>query len=686
MPQTRQLAAIMFTDIVGYTAMMGKDEQRAFELLRKNRELQKPIVEKYNGRWIKELGDGVMASFTTVSDAVYSAQEIQQQCNQLNDFSLRIGIHHGEIVFEGDDVFGDAVNVASRIQAVAPVGGIWISESVHHNVVNKNDINTRYVKTEKLKNVVEPVRIYEVTLNADLSRKKHDNKRYRINEKIHKTPVRALLLSVAAIAVLILGLVFLLNRGKGFFAKTRIESIAVMPFVNESRIADMEYLSDGMTETLINSLSKLKEISVKARSSVFHYKGKEIDPKKIGAELAVQAILNGRISQRGDNIFLNLELVDVSTGNQIWGENYNRKTADLVALQSDIARDVSKKLHQHLTGSGQNVEEKYTSDSEAYQLYLRGLFHWNKRGDDIKKAIDYFNQAKEKDPSFALAYAGLAVAYSVLPNNTFMSKQEAVETHLKTKAAAIKAIELDNTLAEPYAALAASKVDAWDFAGAEKDYKRAIEINSNFATAHQWYSELLAILGRNDEALAEVKKAYELDPFSPAVNMSLGRRYLEAKRYDEAVDQLNKTIEIAPDYPSAFYFLGMLYFEINRFEESFALLSKADILRKQETPESAAQKTNELRQALKTGGKKGYWRKVLQYDLNAYNKGVGLAVFVARTYAELGENNKAFEWLEKAYNERDWLLIYLKGHIWFENIRSDPRFKDLLRRVGLPVN
>ncbi len=355
-------------------------------------------------------------------------------------------------------------------------------------------------------------------------------------------------------------------------------------------------------------------------------------------------------------------------------------------LQGEIAQDVSKKLQQKLTGGGQNIAKNYTTNSEAYQLYLKGLFHWNKRtADDLKKAIDYFNQAKEKDPSFALAYAGLAVTYSVLPGNTAMVNQEVAETRLKAKAAALKALELDNTLAEPYAVLAGEKINEWDFAGAENNYKRAIELNPNSATAHQWYSELLSRLDRHNEAIAEIKKAYELDPFSVAVNMNMGVRYQMAKRYNEAIIQFRKTIELAPDFPMAYFYLGYLYFKKGMYEEFLALNSKGLILMKVETAESAGQKTNELRQALKSGGKKGFWAKVLEEDLKSYQKGNLSPVDIASDYAELGEMEKAFEWLEKAYAERDRQLTFIKHYPAFDNLHSDPRYKDLLHRIGLPL-
>jgi TolB-like protein len=460
-----------------------------------------------------------------------------------------------------------------------------------------------------------------------------------------------------------------------------------MPFVNESGNSDYEYLSDGLTETLINNLSQLPNLSVKARSSVFSFKGKNATPQQVGSELSVQAVLNGRVLQRGDSVTLSLELVDARNGNQIWGDQYARKMTDLTTLQSEIARDISNKLHQKLIGSaGQPAAKNYTTDSEAYQLYLKGLFHWNKRtGDDLKKAIEYFNQAKEKDPSFALAYVGLGVTYSVLPSNTVLTDQEVDDAVLKAKAAALRALELDNTLAEPHAVLASNFSGDWNFAESENEYKRAIELNPNYATAHQWYSELLTRLGRHDEALAAIKRAYELDPFSTAVNMNLGIRYYEAERFNEAEAQFKKTIELSPEYPMAYFYISDIYFYKGAYEESLAAGERAEVLMKTETPESSARKTSELREALKSDGAKGYWKKILEDDLESYNKGLESAFFVAGIYAELDDRATAFEWLEKSFARRENELTYLKTDYRLRTLRSDPRFQDLLRRVGLPA-
>jgi serine/threonine-protein kinase len=495
----------------------------------------------------------------------------------------------------------------------------------------------------------------------------------------------------ASLAVLVILLLAMVGLGYWFLANRplntkQIESIAVLPFVNESGNADNEYLSDGMTESLIGSLSQLPNLNVKARASVFRYKGKEIDPKRIGQELSVQAILTGRVLQRGQDLTLYVELIDAATENVLWKDNYSRSMGNLVSLQSDIAKDVSNKLKIKLSGADeQQVTKTYTENPEAYQLYLKGLYHWNKRtSDELKQAISLFQQAIDKDPAYAKAYGGLAMAYGVFIGNAALTKPERGELQLKAKAAALKALELDNNLAEAYAVLAERKIDDWDFAGAEKDFKRAIELNPNFASAHQWYSDLLERLGRYDEALFEIKRAYELDPFSRAVNLNLGLRYWTLRRNDEAMAQFKKLIETEPTYPLPYSFLAFMYAEKGMYEESIELRCKGEVLLNIETEESCKRKTTEFRQALKTGGAAGFWRKTLEYNLKYYERGIGSAVAVAADYATLGEKERAFEWLEKAFAEHDNDITYLKINTAFDNVKSDPRFQDLLRRIGLP--
>jgi TolB-like protein len=478
-----------------------------------------------------------------------------------------------------------------------------------------------------------------------------------------------------------LGYWFFANRSAN---NPQIESIAVLPFVNETGNADNEYLSDGMTETLINNLSQLPRLSVKARSSVFHYKGKEISPQTIGSELSVQAILNGRVVQRGENLTLSLELVDARTGNQIWGEQYNRKMTELVSLQSEIARDVSHKLRAKLTGAEQQqVAKNYTENTEAYQLYLQGRYHWNKRKpEEHKKAIQYFEQAIALDPNYALAYAGLADCYAVSS-----SPVKGQERMAKLRSAANKALELDPSLGEPHAALANVSWEERDWAGAEREFKRAIELNPNYATAHQWYGELLTRLGRHDEAISEIKRARELDPLSLIINSDMIYILSMARRYDEAIEQGRRTLEMDASWNPAHYEITITYAFKGMYEESLAEAEKALEFsdRSPEKKEADKQELAAIRDAYRKLGARGFWQKMLGFEKQDLAKGEEVSsFFMAEIYANLGDKGEALKWLEKAVEERDVEIDLIKVYPAFDNLRSEPRFQDLLRRIGLP--
>jgi len=488
-----------------------------------------------------------------------------------------------------------------------------------------------------------------------------------------------------------LSVLFLISIGLGYWyfagrSTKQIESIAVMPFVNESGNVDVEYLSDGMAETLISSLSYLPNLSVKARSSVFRYKGKEINPQQVGKELNVQAVLLGRVIQRGNQLTLRLELVDAQTENVIWSEQYNREQTDLVALQSEIAREVSQKLRIRLSGAEeQRVAKTYTANPEAYQLYLQGLYHWHKRTpEDIRKSIALFQQATEKDPSYAQAYAGLALAYGVLPFNSTMTQQQIKENRIKERAALSKAQELDDSLPEVHLELAAFKeANDWDFAAAEAEYKRAIELNPNYATARQWYSEFLSFMGRHEEAFAQINKAHEIDPFSRSVNANIGLRFYEARRFDEAIAQYKKVIEMEPNYPIVHAFLAHAYEAKGLNSEAIAEIRTADILLEKDSTESSERKAAAFTQALKTGGAQGYWRKHLELSLKEYEQGYETAFGIAVNYARLGDRDLAFEWLEKSFAAHEENMVGIKANPAFDGLSSDPRFQNLVRRIGL---
>jgi eukaryotic-like serine/threonine-protein kinase len=485
------------------------------------------------------------------------------------------------------------------------------------------------------------------------------------------------LAAIASLVVLIGGVTILGMYLRGRTASVAIKSIAVMPFINEGGNAELEYLSDGMTDTLISSLSQLPNLNVKARSSVFRYKGKETSPQTIGKDLNVQAILNGRVAQRGDQITLTLELVDAQTENVIWSDQYNRKQADLVSLQSEIARDVSTKLRTKLSGvDEQKIAKTYTANPEAYQLYLKGLFHWNKRtAESLRKSIEYFNQAIEKDPSYALAYAGMAEAYVLLPEYSAGSPNESIP---KAKAAARKALDLDDTLAEAHTALAHA-LFTYDrnLPESNREFQRAIELNPNYATAHQWYSDNLVVMQRYDESIAEGKRAVELDPLSLVVNLELGTNYDYARQYDQAIAQLRKTIELDQNWYLAHMVLCQAYTLKGQLPEATAECQKARELN--DDPYVLAF----LGRAYVGSGKRDEALKTLgqmnEVAKQRYVPAYGFAVL----YAGLGDKDHAFQWLERSYQDHAWDILYLKVDPYFDNLNSDPRFGDLVHRVGL---
>jgi eukaryotic-like serine/threonine-protein kinase len=483
----------------------------------------------------------------------------------------------------------------------------------------------------------------------------------------------------AAIASVVLvvagvGLAFYLHLRKGEVA---IESIAVLPFQNRSTEADTEYLSEGLAESLIYRFSQLPNLRVSPTSSVFRYSGKEIDPVKVGQELGVNAVLSGRIVQRGDNLTISAELVDVRYNRLLWGEQYDRKMSDLLATQREIAQEIVEKLKLKVSGEEKGLAKHYTESNEAYQLYLKGRYYWNKRtGQALKKSIEYFNQAIEKDPSFALAYAGLADSYVVPANN--LPPREAMP---KAKAAAMQALELDETLAEAHTSLARVLATYdWDRTGAEKEYKRAIELNPRYAIAHEWYGGWFEVMGRGDEAIAERKRALELDPLSLIINFELGLAFYYTRDYDRAIEQFQKTLELDQNFPPVQQFLPASYEQKLMYDKAITGFRNAM------PPKGGSEWSFSLAglgHVYAVSGKKSEALAVLdelkKLSAQEYVPGPSIALI----YAGLGEKDQAFAWLEKGYEERSFQMQWLKAEPRWDSLRSDPRFAGLVRRVGL---
>lgn len=466
-----------------------------------------------------------------------------------------------------------------------------------------------------------------------------------------------------------------LSRGRG----DAIDSVAVLPFVNASTDPDAEYLSDGIPETLIGQLSQIPRLKVMARSTVFRYKGANVDPQKVGRELNVRAVLTGKVLQRGEMLTISMELMDVRDGSQLWGKQYNRKLADTLAVQEDIAREVTDKLRLRLA----SVEEKrltahVTENVEAYQLYLKGRYHWNKRTPDgIQKAIESFQQAIEKDPGYALAYAGLADCYHVPANPLPPRKKMPL-----AKAASMKALQLDDTLVEAHTSLARVLfVYEWDWPAAEKEFKRAIELNSRYAPAHQWYGGYLTATGRFREADAEKKRALELEPLSLVINFEVGLASYFSRNYNQAIDQFQKTLELDSNFPPPHTFLAAAYEQKGMLKEATTAFQKAITITQ---GPARTQATAGLGYVYAVSGRKAEARKILAELQSLSEHRYVPATDTALIYAGLGDKDKAFAWLDKAYEEHSFSLSNLKVEPRFDPLRSDPRFADLLRSIGFP--
>jgi serine/threonine-protein kinase len=455
-----------------------------------------------------------------------------------------------------------------------------------------------------------------------------------------------------------------------------IDSIAVLPFQNKSTEADTDYLSDGLAESLLYRLSQLPNLKVSPTSSVLRYKGKEIDPIKVGQELGVNAVLSGRIIQRGDNLTISAELVDVRDNKLLWGEQYDRKMSDLLATQREISREIVEKLKLKVSGEEKGLAKNYTENNEAYELYLKGRFYWNKRtAEALKKSIEYFNQAIEKDPGFALAYAGLADCYDIPANR--LPPREAMP---RAKAATMRALELDEKLAEAHTSLArVLAAYEWDWTSAEKEYKRAIELNPHYAIAHQWYGGWFEAMGRHNEANDERKRALELDPLSSIVNFEWGVAFFYARDYDRAIEQFQKTLELDQNFPPAKYFLAQTYMQKGMYDKAIAGFKEAIPLMSNDVTGTAS-----LGHVYALSGKKSDARTVIEELKQLSGHQYVPATSIALVYAGLGEKDQAFAWLEKGYEEHAFQMQWLKVDPRWDNLRSDPRFADLIRRMGLP--
>lgn len=465
----------------------------------------------------------------------------------------------------------------------------------------------------------------------------------------------------------------------------QVDSIAVLPFENISGDPELEFLADGLTESLINSLSTIPGLSVKARASVFRYKGTNVDSKQAGADLNVATVLYGRLSRRGDQVTLSLDLVDTTAGNQVWGGKYERRMEQIASLEDEVAYSVSGQLRDKLSNDEQKrLSRRQTQSAEAYQLYLKGRFHWNKRTvADLNRSIEYFEQAIALDPNYALAFAGVADSNVVLPAYVASASHEA---YSRARSSAKKALELDDSLADAHAALGVVYHEYdWDFAGSEREFKRAIELNPNYATAHHWYAELLLDLSQFEAALSEIRTAQALDPLSLIINTAVGTFLTASGQSELAVDQLNKAIEMDPNFARARLRLAFAYEEGGRFANAIQEYERHSLSVGRSQTEVQSDSLA-LKDAFAKGGAKAYWKTLVEIGETRLAKktpDAPMAIAQAARYSRISDPDKAIEILENSYKQRGPEVLRLNLQA-FDNIRDDPRFLDLKKRIGLP--
>ncbi|HKQ52747.1 MAG TPA: tetratricopeptide repeat protein [Pyrinomonadaceae bacterium] len=465
-------------------------------------------------------------------------------------------------------------------------------------------------------------------------------------------------------------------RSKAATPSTAINTLAVLPLLNMSDDANLEYLSDGITESIINSLSKLPQLKVLARSTMFRFKHTELDPLEVGRQLDIQALLTGRILPINEELIIKLELINIQEGSQIWGEQYKRKSADIFEVQEEISQEVSEKLKLRLTGEQKRqLTKRYTEDIEAYHLYLKGRYCWNKRtGEALKMAIEFFEQAIARDPDYALAYAGLADSYAIIPFYSNIPPKPAFE---EAKKATDKALEIDDTLAEAHASLAyVREYFEWDWAGADEEYKKAIDLNPNYATAHQWYGMYFMKLGQFERARRELKRALRFDPHSLIINADLGLPFIFKEQYEAAVEQFRKILEIDTDFIWARFFLGWAYERSGQFSEAIVEFQKAQLI--DNRPEVSAM----IAHTYAVSGRRDEATSILNSLLEQAKHHYLSSYYIATIFAGLNDKERAFAWLERACSERNEWLVWLNVDSRFACLWKDPRFPELLKRIG----
>ena len=680
MPEDRRLAAIMFTDIVGYTALMGEDEKQALSVLEKNRKIHRKAILKHNGRWLKEIGDGILISFQSAIEAVYCALEIRHEITKSEDYNIRIGIHQGDVVFEKGDVYGDGVNIASRIESITPPDKIYVSEAVYHNVHNHKGIHCDYIKEELLKNVKHPVKIYNIRVDDEWLQEilrmkswKSVYKKYLFNRF---TKIILSIFILAAIGFFAYSLVF--KQTLSDPPLNDVKSIAVLAFEDMSPAGDQEYLGDGIAEEITNTLTKFKNLKVAGRTSSFQFKGEKVDLREVGRILQVNYILEGSVISANDKTRITAQLIDVRDGSHIWSENYDYNMTDIFSVLDRVAKAISLKFQ--LASPRQKGTKINTTSTEAYNQYFKGNFQltetWSR--ESFEMAVKYYQEAIRLDPEFAAAYSGLAAAY-IQVTGWHSNIPPSEEYKVKCQDAAMKALELDPDQAEAYISMGQiAKYYENDWNKANAYYNKGMELNPGASWAYIVYMNFLTWMGDFDKSISLGEKLIEMDPLSMSAHLELTFSYYVARRDKEFMDMCMKTFVLDPDDYNTKYILAMYYIDKREFEKAAVYAGVSDST---EITIDTPYWTLVL-----FGSYYGYSGNTAKAEecLDILNKQrLGMSRFpfqLAWIYISLGKYDEALNIIEEGFNLdiKPFSLIGLKTHPVYDPIRDNPRFIRLL--------
>ncbi|WP_297798671.1 adenylate/guanylate cyclase domain-containing protein [uncultured Eudoraea sp.] len=676
MPAKRKLAAIMFTDIVGYTALMGSDEDKAFEVLEKSREIHIKSINQFKGKLIKEMGDGMLAQFDSAIDSVLCAIEIQKQARQQIEEKIRIGLHLGDITYDHEDIFGDGVNISSRLQSVADPGGIYISESIQKSIRAKSAVKTKYLGQVKLKNVDYLVNTYCILANglpipsaAKIEQLKGKGLFHKLTRSIYTYII--LLLLILAIGPWI--------RDAFKTEASPISSLLILPFDNFTGDDSLEYVVAGIHDALIGDVGKISALRVPSSRTANAYRNVEKSIPQIATELNIDAAVETSVTCYGENICIQVKMVSAFPEEKLlWVHDFNIEKAQLSNLTKKIANEISQQINLNLTPQEEKLlTESKPIDPDAYEAYLRGMGHWELgTKQDLDRAMGYFQLSREIDPDYALAYLGISSTWGAYVMHGFLPNNEVYE---KAEAAQNMALKLDSSLVEIRASIATKYTwGEWNWKKAEKEFLKAIEVNPNYAFSQAYYSHFLAIMGDPEKGLPHGELAMELDPFNTLYISVHGQALKNAGKYDEALELLLKLYEIEPDQGIALPALWAVYHELGDWQKALDIAKKIYILKENELA------LKSLEQGFEEGGYHLAMQRTAEMMITNRDTIYVPSWQIATLYCRAEKKEEALEWLEKAYEEHDSNMPYISVDPIFDFIRDEPRFQNLLKKMDLP--